>query len=47
MTLPDENVAPQRSRNRRLIIVIGVVIPLVITLAGAFVMALWLSLIHI
>jgi hypothetical protein len=42
MTLPDENVSPQRSRSRRLIIVIGVVIPLVITLAGAFVMALWI-----
>ncbi|WP_010203016.1 DUF1648 domain-containing protein [Salinibacterium sp. PAMC 21357] len=42
MTLPAENVAPQLTRNRRLIIVIGVVIPLLITVVGAFVMALWI-----
>ncbi|QYH35884.1 DUF1648 domain-containing protein [Salinibacterium sp. M195] len=42
MTLPAENVAPQLTRNRRLIIVIGVIIPLLITLAAAFVMALWI-----
>ncbi|MBH0023876.1 DUF1648 domain-containing protein [Salinibacterium sp. SWN248] len=41
MTLPAENVSPQLTRNRRLIIVIGVVIPLLITMAAAFVMALW------
>ncbi|MBH0009075.1 DUF1648 domain-containing protein [Salinibacterium sp. UTAS2018] len=41
MTLPAENVAPQLTRNRRLIIVIGVVFPLLITMAAAFVMALW------
>ncbi|MBH0083207.1 DUF1648 domain-containing protein [Salinibacterium sp. SWN167] len=42
MTLPAENVSPQLTRNRRLIIVIGVVIPLVIALAAAFIMALWI-----
>lgn len=39
MTLPAENVAPQRARNRRLIIVIGVVIPLLITLVFAVISA--------
>jgi len=42
MTLPADNGASTRTRNRRLIIVIGVVIPLLITLVGAFVMALWI-----
>jgi hypothetical protein len=42
MTLAAENVPLQTSRNRQLIIVIGVVVPLLITLAGAFVMALWI-----
>ncbi|MGV8857426.1 DUF1648 domain-containing protein [Rhodoglobus sp.] len=42
MTLPTENVASKRTRARRLIIVIGVVVPLLITLVGAFVMALWI-----
>ncbi|MEH6781593.1 MAG: DUF1648 domain-containing protein [Rhodoglobus sp.] len=42
MNLPAENVSPQLTRNRRLLIVIGVVIPLVITMGAAFVMALWI-----
>jgi len=41
MTLPAENVSPRLTSNRRLIVVIGVVIPLLITLVGSFVMALW------
>ncbi|EAR25491.1 hypothetical protein A20C1_04471 [marine actinobacterium PHSC20C1] len=42
MTLPAENAVSKRTRARRLIIVIGVVIPLLITLSAAFVMALWI-----
>lgn len=42
MTLPAENVSPQLTRNRRLIIVIGVIIPVLIALIGAFVIALWI-----
>jgi len=42
MNRPAEDVAPQLTRTRRLIIVIGLVIPLLITLVGAFVMVLWI-----
>ncbi|TQO21031.1 uncharacterized protein DUF1648 [Rhodoglobus vestalii] len=42
MTLPADNTAPPVTRTRRLIIVIGVVVPLLITMVGAFVMALWI-----
>jgi hypothetical protein len=42
MTRPAEDVARQLKRNRRLIIVIGVVIPLLIAIVGALVMALWI-----
>ncbi|MGV8912853.1 MAG: DUF1648 domain-containing protein [Rhodoglobus sp.] len=42
MTHPAEDIAPHLTRTRRLIVVIGVVIPLLVALVGAFVMALWI-----
>jgi len=42
MTDSLENPVPQRTRTRRLVIVIGVVVPVLITLIGAIIAALWI-----
>ncbi|WP_341954431.1 hypothetical protein [Salinibacterium sp. TMP30] len=42
MTTPTDLHTETRSRSRRAIVVIGVVVPVTIAMAGAFVMALWI-----